>query len=208
MKNDRLGAIDTIAALNKLFSLLCSHFVVELIASAAAAEFATDVELIGDAIVATVSMIVSLMIALLFGLPIMFDGNGNCDRRSTSFAVETIGMCFLVGDLERIRLSRFDDLSLDVFGDDFVLSYDDFRGDLELSFGDVLDDLLLPPAFPGNKGEQKEFLFSYFVISRYTLFGLAKVKLTWRFTVVFSIFRTATRPRSTTAGSRRAARTF
>lgn len=158
MKNDRLGAIDTIAALNKLLSLLCSHFVVEFIASAAAAEFATDVELIGDAIVATVSMIVSLMIALLFGLPIMFDGKGNCDRRSTSFVAETVGLCFLIGDLERFRLSRFDDLSLDVFGDDLVLSYDDFRGDLELSFGDVLDDLLLPLAFPGEQERTERIL--------------------------------------------------
>lgn len=84
--------IETIAALNKLLSLLCSHFVVELIvsaaAAAAAAELATVVEMMGDATAATASTILSLMMGLLVGLPRMFDGIGNSDRRSTSFAIE------------------------------------------------------------------------------------------------------------------------
>lgn len=90
VNDDRLCAIETIAALNKLLSLLCSQFVVELIVSAAAAatELATVVEMIGDATAATVSTIVSLMMAFLVGLPRMFDGIGNSDRRSTSFAIE------------------------------------------------------------------------------------------------------------------------
>lgn len=49
-----------------------------------------------------------------------------------------------IGDMERFRLSRLDDLSVD----DLLLSYVDFRGDFELSFGDVHDDLLLPLNFP------------------------------------------------------------
>lgn len=145
-----VSAIETIAAINKLLSLLCSQFVVELIGSATAM---ADVEWVGDAMAATVSTIVSLMMALLVGLPIMFDGKGNCGRKSTSFVVEMAGVFFMIdaiGDLERTRLSRFEDLSVDDdFGDDLLLSYDDFRGDFELSFGDE-DDLLLLFPFPAS----------------------------------------------------------
>lgn len=59
--------------------------------------------------------------------------------------------------MERFRLSRFDDLSVDDFGEDLLLSYDDLRGDFELSFGDVLNDLLLPLIFPEHR--EREIVF-------------------------------------------------
>lgn len=98
--------------------------------------------------------------ALFLGLPMIFDGKGNCDRRSTSFAVGMAGLSLAadaIGDLERFLLSRFDDLSLDAFGDNLLLSYDDLRGDFELSLGDVLNDLLLPLALPAKPNTKTIF---------------------------------------------------
>lgn len=150
-KKSCVRAIESIAAVNKLESLLCSHFVVELIVSAAV------VDSIGEATTVTVSAIVSLMMALLMGLAIMFDDKGNW-RRSTSFDAISTGLVvtFKIGDLERLRLSRFDVLSVDDFGDDLLFSYDDFRGDFELSFVDAPDDLLLLLPFPAYAAKIKQ----------------------------------------------------
>lgn len=63
-----------------------------------------------------------------------------------------------IADLECFRLSRFDDLS-DVFGENLLLSFNDFRGCLELSFDIVLYNLLLLLAFPGNENSNNCIIY-------------------------------------------------